>query len=87
VVELVAERGVTIEACLTSNVHTGVIASQDDHPLPSWLAAGVRVCLCTDNTLLSATDARRELAWAARRLDATALEQVQRTGHEAAFHR
>jgi len=87
VVELVIERGVTIEACLTSNVHTGVIASQDDHPLPGWLAAGVRACICTDNTLLSATDVRRELAWAARRLDASAREQVQRCGREAAFRR
>jgi adenosine deaminase len=87
VVDLVIERGVTIEACLTSNVHTGVIASQDDHPLPAWLAAGVRACVCTDNTLLSRTDVRRERAWAARRLDPAALERLDRHGCEAAFKR
>ena len=87
VVEMVIERKIVIEACLTSNVHTGVIDSQDDHPLPAWLAGGVRACVCTDNTLLSATDAPRELAWAARRLDPEALERVRRTGQEAAFRR
>src|SRR5690606_5397766 len=53
VVDLVIERGVTIEACPTSNVHTGVIDAVAAHPLPRWLAAGVRACVCTDNTLLS----------------------------------
>ncbi len=65
IVELVVERGVTIEACPTSNVHTAAIASVDDHPLPRWLAAGVRACVCADNTLLSSTDAREELRRAA----------------------
>ena len=85
--ELVLARGVTIEACLTSNVHTGAIASQDEHPLPEWLRAGVRACVCSDNTLLSATDAPREMAWAARRLDEAVLESVRCAGHAAAFRR
>ena len=33
VTALVIERGVTIEACPTSNVHTGVLAKVADHPL------------------------------------------------------
>jgi adenosine deaminase len=86
-VALVIERGVTIEACLTSNVHTGVIASQLDHPIAHWVRAGVRVCLCADNTFLSDTDADTELAWAARLLDTAALEAVRRAGHAAAFRR
>lgn len=60
VVELVRRRGVTLEACLTSNVHTAAIAAVVDHPLPEWLDAGVRACVCTDNTLLSAVDAPGE---------------------------
>jgi adenosine deaminase len=51
--DLVIHRGVLIEACPTSNVHTGVIARLEDHPLPAWLSSGVRVCVCSDNTLLS----------------------------------
>jgi adenosine deaminase len=53
VLELVLARGVTIEACPTSNVHTGAIARVDDHPLPRWLALGVKACVNTDNTLFS----------------------------------
>jgi adenosine deaminase len=53
VVELVLARGVTIEACPTSNVHTGAIAALADHPLAAWLARGVRACVNTDNTLFS----------------------------------
>jgi adenosine deaminase len=60
VLELVLERGVGIEACPTSNVQTGVIASLEEHPLPRWLAAGVRACVNTDNTFFSAVDAREE---------------------------
>lgn len=53
VAELVLERGVTIEACPTSNVQTGVVPSLAAHPLPKWLAMGVRACVCPDNTLFS----------------------------------
>src|SRR6185369_1786580 len=62
VVDLVIVRGVTIEACPTSNVHTGVIASTREHPLPKWLERGVRACVNTDNTLLSAVNAPEEYA-------------------------
>ncbi|MCA9557979.1 MAG: adenosine deaminase family protein [Myxococcales bacterium] len=65
VLDLVLRRGVTIEACPTSNLHTGVIARADAHPLPRWLDLGVRVALCTDNTLLSAVDLPTERARAA----------------------
>ncbi len=60
VVDLVLARGVTIEACPTSNVHTGVIPSVAAHPLGRWLTLGVKVCVNTDNTLFSAVDAPEE---------------------------
>jgi len=87
VLDLIIERGVIIEACLTSNVHTGAIPSQEAHPLPTWVAAGVRVCICTDNTLLSGTCLRRELDFAARLLDEASFAQVVQSGHQAAFRR
>ena len=89
VVELVVARGVTLEACPTSNLHTGVIAKLTDHPLPRWLAAGVRVCVCADNTLLSDTDARRELERVATLpgMGPGQLQAVVDFGHAAAFHR
>jgi len=87
--ELVCERGVVIEACLTSNLHTGAIRAIADHPLPGWLAAGVRACLCTDNTLFSDTTSEAEHALA-RALPGMTGELMQRaieTGHAAAFAR
>ena len=61
----------------------------DEHPLPRWLEAGVKVCVCTDNTLLSAVDAGEELrrAGAIPGMNETLLERVVATGHEAAFAR
>lgn len=66
VVELVVERGVTVEACPTSNVHTGVFRDVSEHPLPRWLERGVRACVCADNTLLSDVSTAGELERAAR---------------------
>ena len=89
VMELVRERGVTLEACPTSNVHTGVIRSVQEHPLARWLELGVRACVCTDNTLLSAVDApeehRRALTVAG--MDEARLRQAIAHGHAAAFRR
>ena len=89
VAELVRERGVVIEACLTSNLHTGVIRRIADHPLPRWLAAGVRACVCTDNTLFSATSSEEEhaLARAIPGMTDELMERAIRNGHAAAFAR
>ena len=83
------ERGVVIEACLTSNVHTDTIPAVTEHPLARWLDRGVKVCLNTDNTLLSATDPSREhrLALTIPGMDRARLDQVIATGHAAAFRR
>lgn len=89
VLELVLARGVTIEACPTSNVHTGVIPDVAAHPLARWLALGVRACVNTDNTLLSAVDApeehRRVLAIPG--LSRELLERAVAHGHAARFAR
>jgi adenosine deaminase len=85
--DLAVERGVTIEACLTSNLHTGAIASPDAHPLAAWLAAGVNACICTDNTLLSGTTLGRELELAGRLVGPSGLSRLVEAGHRAAFRR
>jgi adenosine deaminase len=87
--DLVFSRGVVIEACPTSNVHTGIIAGIEDHPLPKWIDEGVRVCVCADNTLLSATTAREELDRVMRipGMNEQKRAAVIKTGHQAAFKR
>lgn len=87
VLALVLERGVSVEACLSSNWHVGALPHWSAHPLPRWLELGVRVSVCTDNTLLSATDAPSELARAATLLRRRQLQQVLDEGHRAAFRR
>lgn len=47
----ISERGVTLDMCPTSNVLLSVVPSLAEHPLPSFLAAGVRVSLNSDDPL------------------------------------
>lgn len=74
-VDLVVREGITIEACPTSNLHTGAITGE--HPFREWLRLGVRVCVNTDNTLLSDTTAPEEL----RRLGLSEAERAAVLAH------
>jgi adenosine deaminase len=89
VVNLVIEQDVTIEACPTSNVHTGIIEDITDHPLPLWLDAGIQACVCTDNTLFSKVDSPTELLNVAEipGMDHDLLDVAIQYGHAAAFTR
>jgi adenosine deaminase len=89
VLDLVRRSGVTIEACVTSNLHTGAVAAIAEHPLPRWIDQGVRVCVCTDNTLFSAVSAPEEYERVAAIPGMTPehLEQARENGHRAAFRR
>ncbi len=87
--ELVLKRGITLEACPTSNVHTGTIGAVVDHPLPRWLERGLKACINTDNTLLSDVDAPEEHRRAASipGMSETLLARAIEFGHAAAFQR
>lgn len=89
VTALVLERGVTLEACPTSNVHTGVFASVKEHPLARWLARGVRACICADNSLLSGVSTADEVerARTIEGMTPALLDQAIANGHAARFVR
>lgn len=89
VVDLVVERGVTIEACPTSNVHTGIFDDVAHHPLPRWLKLGVRACVCADNTLLShvTTAQEHQRALGIPGMTPELLERAVAYAHAAAFRR
>lgn len=89
IVELVRERGVTIEACPTSNLQTGAVGDLAAHPLAGMLAGGLRVTVCTDNTLFSAVDAPGEYRRAAAipGVGPAGLARLAAFGHGAAFPR
>ncbi len=57
-----ADAGVTLDVCLTSNLRTGAVASLADHPLPRLVAAGVSCSLSTDDPAMFDTDLGREYA-------------------------
>lgn len=87
VVDLALERQITLEACVTSNHQVGAITAPEEHPLPRWLARGLRGCICVDNTLLSEVNALEEHRRVAALPGMTPalLEQAIANGHAGAF--
>ena len=63
-----AERGIPLEVCPTSNVRTRAVASLDEHPLPALVAAGVPVSINSDDPPMFGTSLVQEYAVAARLL-------------------
>ena len=61
-VNLVKDMDVVIEACPTSNVHTGIYKDVSDHPIKKWIANHVYVTVCADNTLMSNVTTSQELS-------------------------
>ncbi|HEV7452500.1 MAG TPA: adenosine deaminase [Pseudonocardiaceae bacterium] len=55
-----AEHGISLEVCLTSNLCTRAVADLAAHPLPDLLASGVPVSLGTDDPGMFRTNLNRE---------------------------
>lgn len=49
VLERIAARGIGIDACLTSNRITGAVATEEGHPLETFLSKGINVTLSSDD--------------------------------------
>jgi len=84
--EEMADRGITIEACLTSNVVLGAVPSFEAHPLRQFMNAEVPVVLCSDDPVRLHTTIGREYD-AASRLGCSneELTRFTRNGVAAAF--
>jgi len=85
--QYVLDRRIPIEMCLLSNVHTGAAASLEAHPFPLFHKVGFRVCLNTDDRLMSDTSMSKELETAATAfgLDLMDLEKVTMNAMKSAF--
>lgn len=83
----VRDAGIALEICLTSNVQTRAVASYARHPLRTYFDAGLKVCLCTDNRLMSGVTLTREYEHARDHLgfDGAELDAIARNGFEAAY--
>jgi aminodeoxyfutalosine deaminase len=64
-----AERGIPLEVCPTSNIATRAVADLDQHPIKEMVAAGVEVTINSDDPPMFGSDLNNEYAVAARLLD------------------
>jgi adenosine deaminase len=87
VVEMLRERGITLEICPTSNVHTCAVPSIEQHPLPEFLAQGIRITIGDDDPITSRTDMSRELALLHQQfgMSLATLRSFQVNGMECSF--
>lgn len=83
----VRDEHIPVEVCLTSNVQTRVARSYAEHPLRRYFDEGLRVCLCTDNRLMSGVTLSREYEHARDSLDFDweELVTVARNGFESSY--
>jgi aminodeoxyfutalosine deaminase len=65
-----ADRGVGFDICLVSNVRMRAVPSLDEHPILSFVAAGIRCSVSSDDSALLDTDLDSDHA-AAHRLGLT----------------
>jgi adenosine deaminase len=82
-----AERGIVLECCPTSNVVLGVFPSYEQHPLPQLRDAGVRITLGSDDPPYFGASVAGEYDVCAERIGFSEgdLREVTRTAIDAAF--
>jgi len=64
-----AENGIVLEVCPSSNLATGAVTSLEEHPLRAFVAAGVVVTINSDDPPMFGTTLNREYEIAASMLD------------------
>ena len=87
VLQLVADRGIHLEVCPTSNIRTGVYPCYEAHPLNTLRAAGINVSLNSDDPPYFNTTIGREYERARSELGLTddELLQITRNALTASF--
>lgn len=84
----VAEQGIPLEVCPTSNLQiSGIMESYADHPLKRYFDLGIPITLNTDNRLMSDIDLTHEYQAVADAFgfDEQQIRQISLNGIEAAF--
>lgn len=87
IVNVLVERGITLEVCPTSNCDTGVVPMMENHPLPLLTFSGVRTTINTDDPLISNITLTDELFHAMHTLNLSLQDVKEATvrAAEAAF--
>jgi adenosine deaminase len=72
--QYILDRRIPMEMCLLSNLHTGACTSLEEHPFGTFFRSGFRVCLNTDDRLMSNTTMTQETVLATELFDLSLLE-------------
>ncbi|TAG10695.1 MAG: adenosine deaminase [Verrucomicrobia bacterium] len=85
--QYVLDRRVPLEMCLLSNLHTGACSSLEEHPFGIFFRRGFRVCLNTDDRLMSDTSMTQETTLATELFDLSLndLEKLSLNAMKSAF--
>jgi len=85
--EYMANNNIVVESCPTSNYQTATVSDLKQHPLATFLDAGVPICLNTDDPAVSNITIKHEydLAHKVLGLNESQLNQIQQNGVNAAF--
>jgi adenosine deaminase len=85
--QYILDRRVPLEMCLLSNLHTGACPSLEEHPFGLFFRRGFRVCLNTDDRLMSDTTMTRETTLATELFDLSLaeLEKLSLNAMKSAF--
>jgi adenosine deaminase len=85
--QYVLDRRIPLEMCLLSNLHTGACERLDDHPFGDFFRKGFRICLNTDDRLMSDTSMTQETTLATELFDLSLddLEKLSLNAIKSAF--
>jgi aminodeoxyfutalosine deaminase len=85
--EIMAEKQVPVEICITSNVRTGACAEMQEHPVRKFFDNGVMITLNTDDPAMFQTTLNREYEIAKQEFSFTEehLRELARNSIEASF--
>lgn len=85
--DYMAQHKIAIESCLTSNFQTGTIANLAEHPIHTFLANDMLVCLNTDDPAVENTELKAEFEIAKNvvKLSDKQIHQLQLNALAASF--
>jgi adenosine deaminase/aminodeoxyfutalosine deaminase len=85
--DVLAERQIPLEICVSSNLRTGACASITEHPLRSYFDRGLMVTLNSDDPAMFGSDLEGEYKIGARHFDLTRehLRELAANSFEASF--
>jgi len=81
------KHGISIESCLTSNYQTGTIKDLSNHPIKTFLANGLNVCLNTDDPAVENIELKDEFNLASNllKLSEKQITQLQHNAIDMSF--